>query len=85
MGNFECCIGDIVMFKVDGLNEVWVVIICDFVEDDGEGNKVVSFMWFFFEKEIRNCDKKWSDFYWVSCDLNEEVCCERNVLIWLLE
>src|SRR5687767_6767596 len=85
MGNFECRIGDTVMLKADGSNEAWVAIICDFVEDDGEGNKAASFMWFSSEKEIRNRDKKRSDFYWVSCDLNEEACCERNALTWLPE
>lgn len=66
MGTFECRIGDTVMLKAEGSNEAWVAIICDFVEDDGEGNKAASFMWFSSEKEIRNKEKKRSDFYWVS-------------------
>ncbi|KAH8177508.1 ATPase family associated with various cellular activities (AAA) domain-containing protein [Sarocladium implicatum] len=64
LGNFECHIGDTVMLKADGSNEAWVAIICDFIEDDGEGNKAASFMWFSSEKEIRNKERKRSDFYW---------------------
>ncbi|KAM5370686.1 hypothetical protein ACJZ2D_008400 [Fusarium nematophilum] len=63
-GQFECGIGDIVMLKADGSNEAWVALICEFVEDDGEGEKAANFMWFSSEKEIRNRDKKRSDYYW---------------------
>lgn len=65
MGTFECRIGDTVLLKADGSNEAWVAIICEFVEDDGEGEKAANFMWFSTEKEIRNRDKKRTDFYWV--------------------
>ncbi|RSM18635.1 hypothetical protein CDV31_002564 [Fusarium ambrosium] len=64
IGRFECRIGDIVMLKADGSNEAWVALICEFVEDDGEGEKAANFMWFSSEKEIRNKDKKRSDYYW---------------------
>ncbi|KAF7551716.1 hypothetical protein G7046_g7646 [Stylonectria norvegica] len=64
MGQFECRLGDCVLLKADGSNEAWVAIIWDFVEDDGEGEKAASFMWFSTEKEIRNRDKKRTDFYW---------------------
>ena len=66
LGNFECRIGDTVMLKADGSNEAWVAIICDFIDDDGEGNKAANFMWFSSEKEIRSKERKRSDFYWVS-------------------
>ncbi|KAF5122114.1 Origin recognition complex subunit 1 [Metarhizium anisopliae] len=65
MGTFECRIGDTVLLKADGSNEAWVGIICEFVEDDGEGDNAANFMWFSTEKEIRNKDKKRNDFYWV--------------------
>ncbi|RTE71251.1 hypothetical protein BHE90_014343 [Fusarium euwallaceae] len=64
IGRFECRIGDIVMLKADGSNEAWVALICEFVEDDGEGEKAANFMWFSSEKEIRNKDKKRSDYHW---------------------
>ncbi|KAJ4311953.1 Origin recognition complex, subunit 1 [Fusarium piperis] len=64
IGRFECRIGDIVMLKADGSNEAWVALICEFVEDDGDGEKAANFMWFSSEKEIRNKDKKRSDYYW---------------------
>ncbi|KAI8724816.1 Origin recognition complex subunit 1 [Fusarium sp. LHS14.1] len=64
IGRFECRIGDVVMLKADGSNEAWVALICEFVEDDGEGEKAANFMWFSSEKEIRNKDKKRSDHYW---------------------
>ena len=65
MGSFECCVGDIVLLKAEGSNEAWVALICEFVEDD-DGEKAANFMWFSTEKEIRNRDKKRTDFYWVS-------------------
>lgn len=65
-GSFECYVGDCVMLKAEGSNEAWVAIICGFVEDDGEGDMAANFMWFSSEKEIRNKDKKRSDFYWVN-------------------
>lgn len=66
MGSFECRVGDIVLLKAEGSNEAWVAIICEFVEDDGEGDKAANFMWFSTEKEIRNKDRKRTDYYWVS-------------------
>ncbi|RBR06518.1 uncharacterized protein FIESC28_11030 [Fusarium coffeatum] len=63
IGQFECRIGDTVMLKADGFNEVWVALICEFVEDDGEGEKAANFMWFSSEREIRNKDKKRTDFF----------------------
>lgn len=65
VGQFECHVGDCVLLKADGSNEAWVALICEFVEDDGEGEKAANFMWFSTEKEIRNKDKKRSDFQWV--------------------
>ncbi|KAM0339819.1 hypothetical protein ACHAPU_010772 [Fusarium lateritium] len=63
IGQFECRIGDTVMLKADGSNEAWFALICEFVEDDGEGEKAANFMWFSSEKEIRNKDKKRIDYY----------------------
>ncbi|QPG99205.1 hypothetical protein C2857_001193 [Epichloe festucae Fl1] len=64
IGTFECRIGDTVLLKAEGSNEAWVAIICEFVEDDGEGEKAANFMWFSTEKEIRNKDRKRNDFNW---------------------
>ena len=65
LGTFECRVGDTVMLKADGSNEAWVAIICDFIEDNGEGEKAANFMWFCSEKEIRDRVQKRKDFYWV--------------------
>ncbi|KAF7540645.1 hypothetical protein G7Z17_g12153 [Cylindrodendrum hubeiense] len=64
IGQFECRVGDCVLLKADGSNEAWVALICEFVEDDGDGEMAANFMWFSTEKEIRNKDKKRSDFHW---------------------
>jgi origin recognition complex subunit 1 len=63
MGSFECRVGDCVLLKAEGSNEAWVGIICEFIDDDGQGDKAANFMWFSTEKEIRNRDKKRTDFY----------------------
>ena len=64
MGKFECRLGDCVLLKAEGSNEAWVGLICEFVEDEEE-EKAANFMWFSTEKEIRNKEKKRTDFYWV--------------------
>jgi origin recognition complex subunit 1 len=61
MGSFECRLGDCVLLKAEGNNEAWVGLICDFMEDEDQG-KVANFMWFSTEKEIRNKEKKRTDF-----------------------
>lgn len=66
MGSFECRIGDSVLLKAEGSNEAWVGIICEFLEDDGENEMAANFMWFSTQAEIRNKDKKRTDYYWVS-------------------
>lgn len=63
MGSFECHLGDSVLLKAEGSNEAWVGIICEFLEDDGEGDMAANFMWFSTEHEIRNKDKKRTDYY----------------------
>lgn len=63
MGSFECYTGDAVLLKAEGSNEAWVGIICEFLEDDGEGDMAANFMWFSTENEIRKKDKKRTDFY----------------------
>ncbi|KAM0203469.1 hypothetical protein ACHAPA_009219 [Fusarium lateritium] len=63
IGQFECRVGDTVMLKADGSNEAWFALICEFVEDDGDGEKAANFMWFSSEKEIRSKDKKRQDYY----------------------
>lgn len=64
LGNFECRVGDAVLLKAESSNEAWVGIICEFREDDGQGEKAANFMWFSTEKEIRKKEKKRTDFYW---------------------
>lgn len=66
MGDFECHLGDTVLLKAEGSNEAWVAIICEFIDNEDEDEMAASFMWFSTEKEIRNRDKKRSDFHWVS-------------------
>jgi origin recognition complex subunit 1 len=61
MGNFECKVGDCVLLKAEGTNEAWVGMICEFIEED-DGEMVANFMWFATEKEIRNKEKKRTDF-----------------------
>jgi origin recognition complex subunit 1 len=60
MGSFTCKIGDAVLLKADG-NEAWVGIICDFLEDEEEGEKMANFMWFSTPREIRNKLKRRTD------------------------
>jgi origin recognition complex subunit 1 len=66
MGKFECRIGDCVLLKADGSNEAWVALICEFLDND-DGDMAANFMWFSTEKEIRNKQKKRTDFQWVGC------------------
>ncbi|KAK1449610.1 ATPase [Colletotrichum melonis] len=61
MGKFECYVGDCVLLKAEGSNEAWVAIVCEFLEED-DGEKAANFMWFSTEKEIRNKERKRSDF-----------------------
>lgn len=69
MGTFECRVGDCVLLKAEGSNEAWVGLICEFVDDE-DGDMAANFMWFSTEQEIRNKDKKRTDFYWVCPPLN---------------
>ena len=66
MGTFECRVGDCVLLKAEGSNEAWVGIICEFLEDDGENDMAANFMWFSTQAEIRNKDKKRTDYHPVS-------------------
>ena len=66
LGNVRCMLGDCVLLKAEGSNDAWVGIICDFQEDEDEGEKSANFMWFSSEKEIRNKQKKRLDFLPVS-------------------
>lgn len=61
MGSFKCEVGDAVLLKAEG-NQAWVGIICDFHEDVEEDEKMAKFLWFSSEKEIRNQNKKRTDF-----------------------
>jgi origin recognition complex subunit 1 len=63
MGNFQCRLGDTVLLKAAD-NQAWVGIICDF-GDDEDGEKRANFMWFSSPVEIRNKQKKRTDFSWV--------------------
>jgi len=66
MGSFECKVGDCVLLKAEGTNEAWVGLICEFREEEGDNGKVANFMWFSSEKEIRNREKKRTDFLQVT-------------------
>jgi origin recognition complex subunit 1 len=61
MGKFRCKVGDAVLLKAEG-NQAWVGIICDFHEDAEDEEKMAKFLWFSSEKEIRNKNKKRTDF-----------------------
>ncbi|KAI0854828.1 ATPase [Xylaria cubensis] len=61
-GDFECHVGDSVLLKADGANQVWAAIIIDFVESDEDGDMAADFLWFSPENEIRNGPRKRSDF-----------------------
>jgi origin recognition complex subunit 1 len=61
MGRFECRVGDCVLLKAEGFHEAWVGIVHEFVDED-DGEKAAVFMWFNTEKEIRNKEKKRTDF-----------------------
>jgi len=61
MGRFRCKVGDAVLLKAEG-NQAWVGIICDFHEDEDDDEKMAKFLWFSSEKEIRNKNKKRTDF-----------------------
>lgn len=68
MGIFKCMIGDCVLLKAEGTNEAWVGLICEFQEENEEGDpKAANFMWFSTENEIRNKQKKRSDALQVRC------------------
>ncbi|KAL6706518.1 Origin recognition complex, subunit 1 [Coniothyrium glycines] len=61
MGSFRCKVGDTVLLKAEG-NQAWVGIVCDFFEDLEQDEKMAKFLWFSSEKEIRNQNKKRTDF-----------------------
>ncbi|KAH8199054.1 hypothetical protein TruAng_006792 [Truncatella angustata] len=61
MGKFECYVGDCVLLKAEGSHEAWVGIITEFMENDEDGDKAATFLWFSSQNEIRNRDKKRTD------------------------
>jgi origin recognition complex subunit 1 len=63
MGSFKCRVGDTVLLKAAD-NQAWVGIICEF-GDDEDGEKSANFMWLSSPAEIRNKQKKKTDFFWV--------------------
>lgn len=66
MGSFECRVGDTVLLKAEGSGEAWVGLICEFMEEDEDGEKAARFMWFSSPSEIRNKEKKRTDSLWAS-------------------
>lgn len=68
MGSFECKVGDTVLLKAEGSSEAWVGLICEFLkeEETDDGEKAARFMWFSSQSEIRNKEKKRTDFLSVS-------------------
>ncbi|KAI0109632.1 ATPase [Nemania sp. FL0031] len=61
-GEFECHVGDCVLLKAEGANQVWTAIITDFVESDEDGDMAADFLWFSPQNEIRNGPRKRTDF-----------------------
>lgn len=66
MGNFQCYVGDCVLLKAEDVNEAWIGLICELLDNEEEGEKSANFMWFSTEREIRNKEKKRMDFLPVS-------------------
>ncbi|EMR69181.1 putative origin recognition complex subunit 1 protein [Eutypa lata UCREL1] len=64
MGKLECRVGDCVLLKAEGSNEPWVAIIEEFIESDEDGDKAAKFLWFSTEKELRNRERKRTDYLW---------------------
>ncbi|KAI0012872.1 P-loop containing nucleoside triphosphate hydrolase protein [Xylariaceae sp. FL0662B] len=62
MGTLECYVGDCLLLQAEGSNEAWVAIVTEFLEEDQDGDKAANFMWFSTEREIRNGDRKRTDF-----------------------
>lgn len=61
MGSFSCRLGDTVFLKAEGSGEAWIAIICEFLEDE-DGEMSANFMWFSSPTEIRNKQKKRTDY-----------------------
>jgi len=61
-GDAEYHIGDCVLLRADGQADSWVAIVSDFVERDEDGDQAANFLWFANEKEIRNKNRKRTDF-----------------------
>ncbi|KAH7030798.1 P-loop containing nucleoside triphosphate hydrolase protein [Microdochium trichocladiopsis] len=61
-GDAEYHIGDCVLLRAEGQADSWVAIISDFVERDEDGDQAANFLWFANEKEIRNKNRKRTDF-----------------------
>lgn len=67
MGDFQCLVGDSVLLKAEGNKEAWIGLICNFEDDEEEGEMVANFMWFSTDKEIRNKQKRRTDALPVDC------------------
>jgi origin recognition complex subunit 1 len=61
MGKFICRVGDTVFLK-SADSQAWIGLICEFIEDEEEGEKMANFMWFSSPSEIRNKTKKRTDY-----------------------
>lgn len=62
MGGFRCKLGDTVLLKAEGTNEAWVGLICEFQEAEEDDTKLANIMWFSTAHEIKNKQKKRTDF-----------------------
>lgn len=66
MGGFQCRLGDCVLLKAEATNEAWVGLICEFEVREEDEEKMANIMWFSTEKEIKNKQKKRTDYMPVS-------------------
>lgn len=65
-GRFTARLGQAFLLKNDG-KEPWVAMLHEFIEDEVDGEKLVSFMWFSWPKEIRTATKRRTDSLPVRC------------------
>ncbi|KAF2461009.1 P-loop containing nucleoside triphosphate hydrolase protein [Lineolata rhizophorae] len=59
-GRVECRIGDVVLLHNDS-SQPWVALVCEFMEDPLDGDKMANFLWFTSPDEIRNVKKRRTD------------------------
>ncbi|TAQ89436.1 hypothetical protein B7494_g2209 [Chlorociboria aeruginascens] len=62
-GDFKIALGDCVLIKAEGSHDPWFGIICEFLDDDVEDEKVAKFMWLVKQEDIHNGKSKRHDYF----------------------